>query len=190
MVSLATDNPSTQQFVAEFNQSLAKAKTDALALLRRLVVEGLRSAGSPEPSLQAVPPAGGGRESRLAASQILRTPFLRINNNGETCNDTRRARATPFLSGSDPAPDQNPSASPAALRETIPVLIHSRGTPDMGLSPPCPTHGTPDPIPNPQNPRSRSRCGGPEPQDPCVASVTEFTRRGGCEHSSSPRAPT
>ncbi len=178
-------------FVHQFNSALAQAKLDALALLHRLVGEGLRSAESIEPSLKAVPPAGVGRESllaeplsppaptgemsssartervqpsvpflrerRLSATQILRTQFLRIDDNGEIKNDPRRSRSTPVLNNSHPQPVQNPSAIPASEftrrggRETIPVPTGSRQSFDTGCADfPARRDGTPD-LPEPKS---------------------------------------
>ncbi len=180
MVALVSDRTdSARRFVAEFNQSLAAAKVEALALLRSFIAGNM--------------PGGGDRtdrERRLAASQVLRTPFLRIDDQGEVRNDHRRSRATdsggrnrcsesrsngcdrppePSQRASerippDLAPVQNPAVGPVTLCESDPISTASRRAPDMGLA--DATHGTPIQVPvsPPQDPTHTT-------QDPSVSSV-------------------
>ncbi len=172
MVSLASDNTTAHRFVAQFNESLAAAKMDALALLRDYI------AGAESPSLPR------DRERRLAAAQVLRTPFLRIDSSGNIANERTRSRRVP--ANRDPSPDSRTDSSPSSA-ETSGLKsgsgqVGSRRTSDMGLSPSQPTHGTPDIDPQDPSPGSQIRRG--ETQDPSVGPVSL------CEACSSPRAPT
>ncbi len=81
MVAEANNQTPDHAFVAQFNASLAEAKAKALALLSAIV------AGA---ETQEVPQL---RERRLAASQILRTPFLKVDQHGNVTEDRRRNRS-------------------------------------------------------------------------------------------------
>ncbi len=79
---------SSNDLVAEFNAALAKAKSNALTLLCSIVA-GAHTADIPS-----------ARERRLAASQVLRTPFLRVDDDGSIRDDRRRPARRATDSGS------------------------------------------------------------------------------------------
>ncbi len=98
---------------ATFNSALASAKSEALAFLRSLI------AGTAEGGIPQL------RERRLAASQVLRTRFLR--DDGSEAGPASRSRAIPNsgLCTSDiPHPTSHIAASPPAAHPLTPSLDH------------------------------------------------------------------
>jgi len=101
MVALVPDNTeSARRFVAQFNESLAAAKLDALAILRDFVAGAVSPptpAGEMSESARTERAANHlprDRERRLAASQILRTQFLRTDSDGNIVIERSRSRNT------------------------------------------------------------------------------------------------
>lgn len=82
MVAEPTSTTPDQEFVTQFNSNLAEAKAKALSLLSAIV------AGA---EVGEVPHL---RERRLAASQVLRTAFLKIDEEGSIREDRSRRKAS------------------------------------------------------------------------------------------------
>ncbi len=142
MVSLATDNPTTQQFVAEFNHSLARAKTDALAFLSSLIA-GADTGDVPRT-----------RERRLAASQILRTRFLHPDGSEASPKPRRESR----LRDSDADRPHPHSEGRDAERSSEVREAHSRRATDSRRGNRCASSRTDSPV--------GSRPYGPRRADP------------------------
>ncbi len=182
MAALIHDNSeATHRFVSEFNESLAAAKLDALAILRDYV------AGAESPSLPR------DRERRLAASQVLRTQFLCIDQDGNVRDDRRRDRTR--RKDADPNETRAAGAAPPHTPEELPPdsfdspsmdLADVQARRDSGLPSEFPSPSTSDSSAVSARSAVQSGTQDPSPETQALSAIPAPLR----EMNFFPRAPT
>ncbi len=127
-------------FPFDFNSSLASAKSEALAFLRSLI------AGTAESDIPQI------RERRLAASQVLRTRFLRED--GSEASPRTRTESRPRNSDAERPPQKSDGKdAERANGDSLGAPGRARSAErDQCASHPSPSHHLADSPPHPPSP--------------------------------------
>jgi len=130
----------TTSHIEAFNAELMDAKREALAAIRAIV-----RTSNPHPAGENAPPAPDPRilaQARMAATQVLRTAFLKPEPAVPTKRDREGASPTPATQDPSPPPTGEKSRATASAREGA-----AAGQTQITQSP------APTPTPNPVNER-------------------------------------